>query len=760
MIPYLFNESLVGGDIVECTVEVSDDEDVGNQQSASVTIINTPPEIISVNILANDYNTSSLLSCESEIFDVDSDEIDLTYTWQILSGGSFKDIEYYGSELQLEPNMIQPNELLYCFVTASDSTDTTQSSTFVSLENRPPVIETLLIEPSTGVRPGVQLICDAEVSEPDLQDIEITYKWYQINQDQTSRTFISADQELLLTTDNAVKGEFIECELSVVDSLGLDAMQTTQVEVRNTTPTLDVVGLIPTNPTGADNIECSGLASDIDGDSIEYNYSWTVNGILYPEPVIPSLFTEVLVAGDIVECTVEVSDGEDIGNSLSTSVTVINTAPKIENVTLSPDPIYTNDLVTATVDAYDSDGDTPLIYFQWYVDGIEVKSGLGGTLDGVDYFDKEQEILVVAYADDGIDQSFLVPSTPILVQNSPPIPPEVNLGGEYSSDTDDLHCNITTPSIDEDGDDISYTTSWFLNGEGYLGPVEDNFNQGDSVLGFFTNPGEVWECTVQASDGSSITEEITSSTLLTACTVQNYYGIYNDLSDLTEISDCWELGRANSLETSNLLSLTTYIQDEGWNTLAFDKDNFNNIDPNTPGTFISEWDYFGHGVPSAFTSTSHEAILSNTIKDGVTQEYYLGTRCVNMFSWSCQGRYLFLPDESIAIHPGDQKVFLRWLAPLNGTCEVDILAIGSEYIPAGGFGISGYQTSTTAHLMHNHVSIQSIDITEYSEQYPLTEEINVQGGDIIDIVVEGNQSLSEWTGITGGITCGFNSENE
>ena len=35
--------------------------------------------------------------------------------------------------------------------------------------------------------------------------------------------------------------------------------------------------------------------------------------------------------------------------------------------------------------------------------------------------------------------------------NNPPIPPEANLGGEYP-DTDDLHCNITTPSIDEDGE--------------------------------------------------------------------------------------------------------------------------------------------------------------------------------------------------------------------------------------------------------------------------------------------------------------------
>jgi hypothetical protein len=63
-------------------------------------------------------------------------------------------------------------------------------------------------------------------------------------------------------------------------------------------------------------------------------------------------------------------------------------------------------------------------------------------------------------------------------------------------------------------------------------------------------------------------------------------------------------------------------------------------------------------------------------------------------------------------------------------------------------------------LLHNHVSVNSIDITEYLEQYPLIEEIIVQGGDIIDIAVEGNQSLSEWIGLTGGITCGFNSGNE
>ena len=106
--------------------------------------------------------------------------------------------------------------------------------------------------------------------------------------------------------------------------------------------------------------------------------------------MIPSLFTEVLLLGISLNVQLKYQMVK-ISETAYQHPLPLSYPPKIENVTLSPDPIYTNDLVTATVDAYDSAGDT-IDHFQWYVDGIEVKSGLGGTLDGVDYFDKEQEI--------------------------------------------------------------------------------------------------------------------------------------------------------------------------------------------------------------------------------------------------------------------------------------------------------------------------------------------------------------------------------
>ena len=102
---------------------------------------------------------------------------------------------------------------------------------------------------------------------------------------------------------------------------------------------------------------------------------------------------------------------------MSASVTVINTPPEVVSVSLDSNVIYTDDTITALANVIDIDGDPTLIYYTWYVDGMEVKTGLGSTLDGDD-FNKDQEILVVAYANDGVDSSFSVASAPVTVLNS------------------------------------------------------------------------------------------------------------------------------------------------------------------------------------------------------------------------------------------------------------------------------------------------------------------------------------------------------
>ena len=229
---------------------------------------------------------------------------------------------------------------------------------------------------------------------------------------------------------------------------------------------------------------------------------------------------------------------------------------------------------------------------------------------------------------------------------------------------------------------------------------------------------------------------------------------------LYTVPDCWQLGRANDEDSVFILPFTTFVPEDGWTTLAFDDWNFNYVDPEDPSTFVTGWKYFGHGTPSSWSSSSHEAVLSSSNATGNAAEFFLGRYCANMFGWSCRNRYLFLEEESIAVHPGDQKVFLRWTSPLNGTCDVDFYAIGSEDVTWGGFGIDGAETTTTVMLMHNHTLVSDISISVYTDISPLQQSVTVVGGDILDIVVSGNQSLAQWTGLNGGITCDFDDGTE
>jgi hypothetical protein len=198
---------------------------------------------------------------------------------------------------------------------------------------------------------------------------------------------------------------------------------------------------------------------------------------------------------------VETDDGKDGGTASATaSVTISNQAPTISSVSLSPDPVYTNDTLTVSATIEDDDGDTLTTSYDWYVEDALVQSGSDNTLDGEDWFDKDDEVYVVITVNDEIETSSAISET-ITIENTPPEAPEVSIDPEeLQAGTDDLVCVIDTDASDEDGDSISYTIEWDVDGTEYTSATTTYYTD-DTVPAEDTNGEDVWICTITPSDG-------------------------------------------------------------------------------------------------------------------------------------------------------------------------------------------------------------------------------------------------------------------
>ena len=129
--------------------------------------------------------------------------------------------------------------------------------------------------------------------------------------------------------------------------------------IDNTVPELADVTLSPDPAVEADTLICSpGTASDVDGDTVDYGYAWTVSGSPVSE-TSASLTGDAFNRGDTVTCTVTPNDGEADGSSVtSNTVTIDNTAPSIDLVEITPDPALLEGTLTCSYDGYsDDDGD-------------------------------------------------------------------------------------------------------------------------------------------------------------------------------------------------------------------------------------------------------------------------------------------------------------------------------------------------------------------------------------------------------------------
>ena len=284
-----------------------------------------------------------------------------------------------------------------------------------------------------------------------------------------------------------------------------------QVLADDEPPTTPVVGVMPETPLTTDVLTCALLVGSVDpeGEVVIYEYAWQRDGA-------PTSFTLPVLSfgetnsGETWMCEVRASDGLQQSGAGADSVTVTNSAPAAMGAELGPVPAYETSTVSCTgVGFSDADGELEDWLYSWTVDGTPVASATGPTLLGAD-FDRDQAVVCSLQPWDGIEAGSTVSSAALVISNSPPSPPLLQLEPTPEAEViDDLACVVTVPGADVDGDPVEHEVRWLVDGVYY--PAYDGswtIPAGEAML------GEEWTCEGRATDGTDESAWTSTATVL------------------------------------------------------------------------------------------------------------------------------------------------------------------------------------------------------------------------------------------------------
>ena len=276
----------------------------------------------------------------------------------------------------------------------------------------------------------------------------------------------------------------------------------TDTEVPNTPPTEPVISLSPTEPTTSDDLTCHVVieSSDADGDPVSYVFTWLIDEAPVLTTTSDTFSASLTLKGDAVRCLATPNDGTDDGPSATTDVvTVLNTAPSLDTVAISPDPAASGDTLTCSWAGFaDPDGDSDLSTISWTVEGVEVST----TATLASGFTGHDRVTCTVTPYDG-EQTGTPVSAELAIDNSPPSLSSATLTPTTATVEDTLTCTAGTTN-DLDGDAVTLTWSWTADGVD-LGHSDTTYDL--SV----DDDGAVFQCTITPSDADGDGTAVTSN---------------------------------------------------------------------------------------------------------------------------------------------------------------------------------------------------------------------------------------------------------
>lgn len=315
-----------------------------------------------------------------------------------------------------------------------------------------------------------------------------------------------------LTTVFPYKGARVRCAVTATDGIHPEArLLSNIVTIGNQLPTLAGVSLTPGVAFETTTLACTpGAASDGDGDTIEFAFTWRVNGAVIA-PVTPTLDGAYFNKNDVVGCEATPSDGSSAGSAVASStVTISDSLPVVTHVDVGPNPItHINDW-NCNETASDADGDYFWVEYDWFTAARSISSGSYPHLNGIFFVHGDsvrcratpwQRQRVGAKPFSGVADT----SDAHVVANTPPgFGYTGNLVGRMSPEDVDsgrqpLTCEVAMQATDPDHDVVTYSFEWTKNSLPYTGatntPLSSTVPASDIAV------GDHFECKLIASDG-------------------------------------------------------------------------------------------------------------------------------------------------------------------------------------------------------------------------------------------------------------------
>jgi hypothetical protein len=220
------------------------------------------------------------------------------------------------------------------------------------VENASPRVDRLVLNPPRPL-PGQRVEAHVEASDPDGDPIRLELEW------RVAGRVLGRGSQTAMAIEGARKGDEVVVFATATDGRAQSDPMRASVTVGNTPPTIAAFYLAPDGEIApGQDVTAAPQAVDPDGDALEYEFEWVLNGRTVRGADEAVFATERLKRGDRLQALVRVSDGEawsPVAESMT--LTLANQAPKF---TSYPEVDGTGGGVSTQLEAEDPDGDRSL----------------------------------------------------------------------------------------------------------------------------------------------------------------------------------------------------------------------------------------------------------------------------------------------------------------------------------------------------------------------------------------------------------------